>query len=319
MRLKTAQPGPKPGSEWTPVPSPGRLGSSPSRVSADGAAGLHQLQHALGNRLVYELLSTAGIHRKCACGGSSGTCESCREDRDPPVRRSVEPGGTGTAAVQPQDEANGLRVSTPTDASEMEADRVADQILAMKQSKSPDEHRHSGRKEASGVPRTVPGDHARLEQSMPGFRSLPPLTATMPRPGNGRPLDASLREFFEPRFGRGLGAVRIHTDEDAAQSAQTLHARAFTAGQDVFFGHGQFTPDTGEGKKLLAHELAHVIQQSGGSPPAGLSLKRATNPDDSGLEESMGSGFEEGRKQLDRESPALSLPHSRQGGRACGC
>lgn len=77
----------------------------------------------------------------------------------------------------------------------------------------------------------------------------------------GRPLAASTREFFETRLGDDFGDVRIHSDRGATAAARAIGARAFTVGNDVFFGRGQYTPGTREGKELLAHELAHVIQQ----------------------------------------------------------
>jgi hypothetical protein len=78
---------------------------------------------------------------------------------------------------------------------------------------------------------------------------------------NGRPLDDSLRTFFEPRFGYDFTNVRIHTDTQAAETARALKARAFTEGRDIVFGAGQYAPGTTEGQRLLAHELTHVVQQ----------------------------------------------------------
>src|SRR5207253_648342 len=73
----------------------------------------------------------------------------------------------------------------------------------------------------------------------------------------------STRSFMEPRFGHDFSQVRVHTDERAAESARSVNALAYTAGQDVVFGGGQYEPGTNEGKKLLAHELTHVVQQHG--------------------------------------------------------
>jgi hypothetical protein len=79
--------------------------------------------------------------------------------------------------------------------------------------------------------------------------------------GGGRPLSTSVRSFFEARFRHDLGRVRIHTGTQAAAAAQALNARSFTLGQDVVFGAGRFAPGTGTGRRLLAHELTHVVQQ----------------------------------------------------------
>lgn len=82
--------------------------------------------------------------------------------------------------------------------------------------------------------------------------------------GGGQPLSKSERTFFEPRFSHDFGKVRVHSGPQASKSARAVNARAFTIGQDVVFGSGQYAPETQDGKKLLAHELTHVIQQHGG-------------------------------------------------------
>lgn len=82
----------------------------------------------------------------------------------------------------------------------------------------------------------------------------------------GQPLAAGTRAFFEPRFGVGLDSVRIHTDAAANESAQSINALAYTAGSHIVFGRGQFAPATEPGRRLLAHELAHVAQQGPDSP-----------------------------------------------------
>lgn len=82
--------------------------------------------------------------------------------------------------------------------------------------------------------------------------------------GSGKPLPKSARTFFEPRFGVNFNQVRIHNDTIASETAHEIKAKAFTTGKDVVFGTGQYSPETTAGKKLLAHELAHVVQQIGG-------------------------------------------------------
>jgi hypothetical protein len=80
----------------------------------------------------------------------------------------------------------------------------------------------------------------------------------------GRPLAQGTREFMESRFGHDFSAVRLHTDLHAAESAGAVNALAYTVGQDVVFGAGQYQPETTAGKRLLAHELTHTIQQAAG-------------------------------------------------------
>ena len=88
--------------------------------------------------------------------------------------------------------------------------------------------------------------------------------------GSGQPLDAATRGFFEGRFGADLGAVRIHAGPDAGRSAAAMGAQAYTLGSDVAFAAGRFDPHGSTGRELLAHELAHVVQQThaGISAPA---------------------------------------------------
>ena len=79
----------------------------------------------------------------------------------------------------------------------------------------------------------------------------------------GEPLDAAARAFMEPRFGHDFSQVRIHADAKAAESAQVVNAVAYTVGSSIVFGRGQFAPHTAKGRRLLAHELAHTVQQQG--------------------------------------------------------
>jgi hypothetical protein len=81
----------------------------------------------------------------------------------------------------------------------------------------------------------------------------------------GQPLDLATRALFEPRFGHDFSQVRVHTDAKAAESARAINALAYTTGWDVVFGAGQYTPETSTGRRLLAHELAHVVQQGAAS------------------------------------------------------
>jgi Domain of unknown function (DUF4157) len=87
--------------------------------------------------------------------------------------------------------------------------------------------------------------------------------------GAGQPLPASVRSFFEPRFGYGFGHVRVHTGPAASSLTGAVQARAFTIGRDVVFGPGRYAPETGQGRQLLAHELTHVVQQSAAQQGAG--------------------------------------------------
>ena len=108
----------------------------------------------------------------------------------------------------------------------------------------------------------------------PGPRTAPPVVdETLRSPG--RPLEAPTRAAMEKGFGHNFASVRVHTDARAAESARAVEAHAYTVGRDVVFGAGRYQPETRAGQHLLAHELAHVVQQRGASPasasPAGAS------------------------------------------------
>lgn len=80
----------------------------------------------------------------------------------------------------------------------------------------------------------------------------------------GSPIPENVRSFYESRFGRNFANVRIHSGKRAAESAHSINANAFTFGSDIVFGTGEYSPNTQKGKRLLAHELTHVVQQTHG-------------------------------------------------------
>jgi outer membrane protein OmpA-like peptidoglycan-associated protein len=163
-----------------------------------------------------------------------------------------------------------LTVNQPGDEYEREADRVAEQVMRMP----------AGADSGSAVQRKCAGCEDELqrqpveeeEEELQMMRSEgAPATAPNPSPSgvraalsDARPLPDAVRSFFEPRFGAGLGGVRIATGPRAAEAAQSVHARAFTLGRSIAFNTGEYRPDTHEGRTLIAHELVHTLQQAGG-------------------------------------------------------
>lgn len=93
-------------------------------------------------------------------------------------------------------------------------------------------------------------------------KARPTVIGTSTGPSGGRALDAAERSFFEPRFGYSFDQVRIHSDEHAADSARAFNALAYTVGSDIVFGAGQYVPGSSRARRLLAHELTHVVQQN---------------------------------------------------------
>jgi len=103
-------------------------------------------------------------------------------------------------------------------------------------------------------------------QPAPAPTPAPPAveTAIQRARGGGQALDTTARAQLEPAFGADFGRVRVHTDGEADQLNRALHARAFTTGSDIFFRQGAYQPGSSGGRELLAHELTHVLQQTGG-------------------------------------------------------
>ena len=170
-----------------------------------------------------------------------------------------------------------LEISQPHDVYEQEADRVADQVMRMPDlstdtgktyelMKSPESAAVRSESERQ-LQRKCTGceEEEQLQaKEIPGERVS--IDARVGELGyEGRPLDASVRSFFEPRFGYAFDQVQVHADARAATSARAVNAQAYTVGHDIVFGAGQYAPDTRAGKTLLAHELAHVVQQGGAS------------------------------------------------------
>ena len=95
-------------------------------------------------------------------------------------------------------------------------------------------------------------------------------------PGNS--LDTSTREFFESRFDHDFSGVRVHADSNAAQSAESVNALAYTVGRDIVFGTHQYSPQTSSGRNLLAHELTHVMQQGARAPSGNIAIGAVDSP-----------------------------------------
>lgn len=105
-----------------------------------------------------------------------------------------------------------------------------------------------------------------------------PSTVQRVLASTGRPLARETRDFMEPRFGEDFGHVRVHDDTQAAESARAVNARAYTVGPDIVFGEGEHAPDSTEGRRLMAHELTHVVQQRAVVAPS--SVSEVSAPDD---------------------------------------
>jgi hypothetical protein len=164
--------------------------------------------------------------------------------------------------VQPK-----LTLGSPGDFYEEEADRTANRIMQVHD--SPVQRPKVPEKEVEIQPKNSSGQAPEMTRHIES-RINPPQSAGQAMPG-------SERLFFEPRFGFDFSDVRVHSNEPDADAAQSIQARAFTWGRNIVFGSGQYSPGTPGGRRLMAHELTHVVQQSGGLKGRGVSALTARN------------------------------------------
>jgi hypothetical protein len=205
------------------------------------------------------------VQTKCACGGSCPTCQD-------------------KLKIQTK-----LTVSEPNDPYEQEADQTAEQVMRTPESAT--QTQSQALSVTSIVQRTAappaiqraqaePIDDAGMEEDEPVSVQTAAAPESAPPPpdepplenalesmrGRGIPLPRSERQYFERRFGRDFSRVRVHTGHGADRAARSVQALAFATGHDVVFRSGFYAPHNHAGRKLLAHELTHVVQQ-GRAPP----------------------------------------------------
>jgi uncharacterized membrane protein HdeD (DUF308 family) len=174
-----------------------------------------------------------------------------------------------------------VAVSEPGDELEREADRVAEKIVTMADSRlvgadpvapaSQIWNRGQVMRQCAACTHKNKRDEDRpeLEISRKAYAQVPTPSANVDLStlaSNAQPLPIQTRRYFEPRFAQDFSDVRIRADAQAGSMAKSLHAKAFTHGTNIVFGSGYFAPETATGKRLLAHELTHVVQQRQGAP-----------------------------------------------------
>ena len=219
-------------------------------------------------------ISPALLSRSCSCGRhpvAGGRCESCRTQptEAPTVQRSARPAAANGAGMSvgdfsriPAFSASGVvpsgrtaAVSMPGDPHEREAEAVADAVM---------QHRSPPPQAAAPAAETARQAAASDEPALTVDEERREPTSA----GSGNGLPAETRAWFEERMGHDLGGVQVHHDGDAAQMADELHADAFTRGDHIYFARGRYDPHSDSGRRLLAHELTHTVQQRGGAPGA---------------------------------------------------
>ena len=175
------------------------------------------------------------LQRTCACGAPSaagGSCADCE----------VKANSAGSQVLQKK-----LAIGATDDPLEREADRVADQVMAGPA--------HSA---VNGAPMRI----QLFTGHVGGQKDTAPASVERVLASSGSPLDPALRHDMEQRFGYDFSKVKVHTGGEANQSALDVNANAYAIGHRIVFGAGQFTPGTYQGRRLIAHELTHVVQQA---------------------------------------------------------
>jgi hypothetical protein len=190
---------------------------------------------------------TLVLQRKCACGNSAseltGECTECQREKAVGLQRK-------------------LAIGAANDPLEHEADRVAEQVIRMS-----GEVRSIRPLQRPLLSRRAAGETARSETA--------PASVHRALQSAGDPLPRSLRDDFALRFGHDFARVRVHHDAAAARSARDVAAHAYTLGEHIVFGAGLYVPGSAAGRQLIAHELAHVLQQR---PISAAVLQRASDP-----------------------------------------
>lgn len=222
---------------------PKTLGRASFGQSA-GLSAIHHLRRTIGNQAAQKLLEA----NAAPAGGDSAASRIAHFTHDfsrIPVHANV--------AIRLQTK---LTVNTPGDVYEQEADRMADQVMAAPA--------YTG---VSGAPPRI----QRLSGQADGQLDAAPASVDRVLAAPGIPLEPGLRRDMEARFGHDFSRVRVHADAPAGRSARDVAALAYTVGHHVVFAPGRFAPTTPAGRHLVAHELTHVLQQTG---PAALPRSR---------------------------------------------
>ncbi len=236
--------------------------------------------HAVGNQALQQLLDTHAVQAKLTVTPPTDAYEQEAERVADEVMRGsptpdaptadVSAGAVSRAAKaeskdekkKPEDQVKRAEAKKPED----------DKKVKRAEAKKPEDDKKVKRTEAPEPQE----DEEKVQRSADGSAVpdvSPELERTLNRQaGGGQALSPEQRSFYEPRFNADLGNVRLHTDTEAAAAARDLRAEAFTRGSDVYFAAGKYQPQSDGGRHLIAHELTHTLQQSGGGP---VQTKRA--------------------------------------------
>jgi hypothetical protein len=257
---------------------PERMTALRQRRSQSAVEHLHLLQRSFGNQAMLRLLAQrASVNRNEPCTQEEKEADTAHIT----VPKAASSWDFGQIPLFSSGHAEPFQVSPVVQASrhtiqaklaigrvddplEHEADRVADMVMRIPEPQLQRTCACGGMCPKCQSDQPEPENERlqtkRADASDSGRSSAPPIVQEVLN-SPGHPLDSATRAFMEPRFGHSFGHVRVHTDEKAEDSADALGALAYTVGRDVVFGAGQYTISSNGGRKLIAHELTHVVQQ----------------------------------------------------------
>ncbi|NIM14316.1 MAG: DUF4157 domain-containing protein [Candidatus Aminicenantes bacterium] len=222
------------------------------------------LQKTIGNQAVTQLIQSGAIQAKLKIGQPDDMYEQEADRVAEQVMRMeegslvnghsslVQRESTCPECMEEAEQVTPLVQRETMDVDENEDElkpKLMDNHLLQRQEAIPDDEDDETTLLTKAVPGSTPEVTSDIESRINSMK------------GGGQPLSEASRAFFEPRFGTDFSGVRIHTDPRAAQTAQSINAKAFTTGKDIVFNSGQYSPATSSGKRLLAHELTHVVQK----------------------------------------------------------
>ncbi|MDO9164088.1 MAG: DUF4157 domain-containing protein [Methylococcaceae bacterium] len=215
------------------------------------------------------------LQRKCACGNytvAGGECAECAKKKNGLQRK--------------------LAIGASNDPLELEADRVAEQVMAA-----------STHSTTSRAPLRI----QRFAGQMTEGTDTAPASVDRVLASSGSPLEPALRQDMDQRFGYDFSRVRVHTGAAAEQSAERVNAEAYTVSNSIVFGAGRFAPGTLEGRRLIAHELTHVVQQCGAAHALHRRPKRTAEERDAILVTAAQAAFTSFDEQIDAQVEAEEL------------
>ncbi|NEP35855.1 MULTISPECIES: DUF4157 domain-containing protein [unclassified Moorena] len=173
-----------------------------------------------------------------------------------------------------------LTIGEAGDKYELEADRVASEVVdRINAPVSSLSTQHQSIQAQGQQDELMRKPMVQLKSIEGGMAATPELESSIQQAkGSGMPIAQSIRKPMEQSFGADFSGVRVHADAQSDQLNQSIQARAFTTGKDIFFRQGEYNPGSQEGKKLIAHELTHVVQQGGGKVVTNQSVRVSAAP-----------------------------------------